>query len=113
MNRSFALHTRFFALYVFILLTFLFTLSGCSPAAPREKPVRRDFFSMDTYVKTVLYGKQAERAADALQAEMLRLDKLLSSYNETSEISQLQKKAAATLSEDTAALLTVSLNLHK
>lgn len=99
-------------------------LSGCFTAVTKETPVTRDFFAMDTYIKIILYepdtdnhgnnanNRIAEKAADAAQQEMLRLDGLLSSYNADSEICALQKKSGAVVSEDTAALLTRSVYLH-
>ncbi len=124
--------------YFFLLFLIVCAFSGCSFLTQKEPNSIRDFFAMDTYVKMILYGPEAEKAADALQAEMMRLDRQLSLYSETSDVSRLHQQLAVPslpgsssfqqtdaprkelltqshailLSEDTAELLTRSLNLH-
>ncbi|MBQ9572852.1 MAG: FAD:protein FMN transferase [Acidaminococcaceae bacterium] len=93
-------------------------LSGCAPIAPdkagkKEVPVARDFFAMDTYCKITAYGANAEKAADAAQKEIRRLEALVSSHAEDSEVSRLAKNRSAVVSVDTAALLSQSLALHE
>ena len=106
-------------LYLCSLLCMLFSISlcGCFFAEPsatqNEKPVTCDFFAMDTYVKAVLNGYDAETAADAMQTEMLRLDSLLSLYRNDSETARLRGTTSAIVSEDVAALLGQSLRLHQ
>ena len=125
-------------LYFFLLFLIVYVFSGCSFLAQKEQNSTRDFFAMDTYVKMILYGPEAEKAADALQAEMLRLDRQLSLYSEKSDVSRLHQQLASPalpqspssqqtdaphkeyltqshtiqLSEDTAELLTRSQKLH-
>ena len=104
-------------LFVFLLSLSVF-LSGCGRLAPnksekKELPVTRDFFAMDTYCKIIAYGANAEKAVDAAQKEIRRLDGLLSAHAGDSEISRLGKNRSAVVSVDTATLLTRSLALHK
>lgn len=95
-----------------ILFCLLLFLCGCSHAPQKEAAVTQDFFAMDTYARIILYGKNAEQAASAAEAEMRRLDKLLSSYEESSEVSALHNRRTAVVSNDTAKLLTRSLQLR-
>ena len=44
--------------------------------------VSRDVFAMDTYMTVTAYGENAEAAVDAAQAEIERLDALLSTGSE-------------------------------
>ena len=125
-------------LYFFLLFLIVCFFPGCSFLAQKEQNSTRDFFAMDTYVKMILYGPEAEKAADALQVEMLRLDRQLSLYSEKSDVSLLHQQLASPalpqvpplqqaddphkehlmqshaiqLSEDTAELLTRSLKLY-
>ena len=49
----------------------------------------RDVFAMDTYMTVTAYGENAEAAVDAAQAEIERLDALLSTGDADSEIAKL------------------------
>ena len=60
----------------------------------------RDVFAMDTYMTVTAYGENAEAAVDAAQAEIERLDALLSTGDADSEIAKLNADGSAELSED-------------
>ena len=60
----------------------------------------RDVFAMDTYMTVTAYGEKAQDAVDAAEAEIERLDTLLSTGNADSEIVKLNEQKSATLSED-------------
>ena len=55
---------------------------------------------MDTYMTVTAYGEKAQDAVDAAEAEIERLDTLLSTGNADSEIAKLNEQKSATLSED-------------
>ena len=72
----------------------------------------RDIFAMDTYMTVTAYGPNAEMAVDQAQQEIERLDALLSTGAETSEVAQINANGGGTLSEDTIYLLERSLDLY-
>ena len=72
----------------------------------------RDIFAMDTYMTVTAYGPNAETAVDQAQQEIERLDALLSTGAETSEVAQINANGGGTLSEDTTYLLERSLDLY-
>ena len=72
----------------------------------------RDIFAMDTYMTVTAYGSNAETAVDQAQQEIERLDALLSTGEETSEVARMNANGGGTLSEDTAYLLERSLDLY-
>ena len=67
---------------------------------------------MDTYMTVTAYGPNAETAVDQAQQEIERLDALLSTGEETSEVAQINANGGGTLSEDTTYLLERSLDLY-
>ena len=71
----------------------------------------RDVFAMDTYMTVTAYGENAEAAVDAAQAEIERLDELLSTGNADSEIAKLNTDGSAELSEDAGYLTERALEL--
>ena len=73
----------------------------------------KDIFAMDTYMTVTAYGAKAQEAVDEAEAEIQRLDELLSTGNEESEIAQLNQNKSATLSEDAGYLVERALELNK
>ena len=59
------------------------------------------------------YGEKAQDAVDAAEAEIERLDTLLSTGNADSEIVKLNEQKSATLSEDGGYLVKRALELNK
>lgn len=76
-----------------------------------QDPVTRDVFAMDTYMSVTAYGEAAGDAIDQAVSEIERLDDLLSTGDEGSEISALNRQGGGEVSEDTAYLLERSLEL--
>ena len=72
-----------------------------------------DIFAMDTYMTVTAYGEKAQDAVDAAEAEIERLDTLLSTGNADSEIAKLNEQKSATLSEDGGYLVKRALELNK
>jgi thiamine biosynthesis lipoprotein len=73
----------------------------------------RDVFAMDTYMTVTAYGEYAEEAVDRAEEEILRLDSLLSTGDETSEVAQVNANNGGKLSEDAAYLVERSLELYE
>ena len=96
-------------IYVAILLIMTAVLiPACKPA---ESKVSESVFAMDTYMQLDVYGKQ--ESLDKLKSEIERLDDLLSSTNEKSDIYRVNQSGTAEASEDTASLVKRSLELCK
>lgn len=105
-----------------LLAVTLLILSGCGGNGPaqevqkvQETPEKvsasREIFAMDTFMSLQAYGERAEEAVDRAVEEIERLDELLSTGNEESEIAALNRTGAAVLSEDAACLMEQSLKL--
>ena len=71
----------------------------------RDASCTKQLFAMDTVMSFTAYGPKAEEAVDAAMKEIERLDALLSTGNESSEISQLNAAGSFLISEDTLKLL--------
>ncbi len=95
-------------LFIFILPLVLMC-NGCS--ANRQASV--SFYAMDTIMQITCYGKDAEAAASAAQAEIMRLDELLSIGNGNSEVSLINKNGCGILSADVSALAEYALTLYR
>ena len=78
-----------------------------------DEEASKDIFAMDTYMTVTAYGAKAQEAVDEAEAEIQRLDELLSTGNEESEIAQLNQNKSATLSEDAGYLVERALELNK
>lgn len=84
-----------------------------APAAPADKESTRYMSSMDTLITITAWGEGAEKALDAAEAEIIRLNDLLSIGLEDSEISRLNAAGEAVLSADSRALVEESLALYE
>ena len=73
----------------------------------------RDVFAMDTYMTLTAYGDRAEEAVDAGEKEIRRIEELVSTGIETSEVSRFNEQGEADISEDTEYLLDRSLELYR
>lgn len=71
-----------------------------------------DIFAMDTYMTVTCYGERAEEAVAAAQAEIERLDDLLSIGKADSEISRINRDGSGVMSEDTNTMVTEALRLY-
>lgn len=100
-------------------------MTGCSVDKEQTKEVmlteqeeameqsQKEIFAMDTYMTVTAYGKEAEEAAEAAIEEIERLDLLLSTGDDDSEISSLNQKGEGTVSEDVVKLLKEAATLHR
>ena len=73
----------------------------------------RDIFAMDTYMTVTAYGEQSEAAVTAAEAEIERLDSLLSTGDTESEIYKLNQNGSAVLSEDASYLVERAIELNE
>ena len=110
MNRKRAL-----SLFLALLLTTCL-LTGCGAgttveeaAAPEQASA--NIFAMDTYMSITCYGARCEEALAAAEAEIVRLDALLSVGSEESEISRINTSGSGLLSSDTAAMVETALSV--
>lgn len=76
-----------------------------------QQPVSRDVFAMDTYMTVTVYGDEAEEALDQAVAEIERLDGILSTGDEDSEVYALNQNGGGPVSGDTEYLLERSLEI--
>ena len=72
-----------------------------------------EVFAMDTYMTLTAYGENAEEAVEAGIAEIQRLDALLSTGDENSEVAQINQNGGGTLSEDTEYLVKRALDIYQ
>ena len=85
---------------------------GSAGDVSSQEPVSRDFFAMDTYMTVQAYGDGAEEATEAAEDEVYRLDAMFSTGDPESEISGLNSKGGAVLSEEAGALVERGLELY-
>lgn len=84
-----------------------------SDEAASDEEATKQVFAMDTYMSLTAYGENAQEAVDEAAAEIERLDALLSTGEETSEVAQINANGGGTLSEDTEYLLQRSIELYE
>lgn len=70
-----------------------------------------DIFAMDTYMTITTYGEKCEEALAAAEAEITRLDNLLSVGNADSEISQINTNGSGEISEDSQTMIEEALHV--
>ena len=78
-----------------------------------EEKQSRDIFAMDTYMTVTAYGEHASEAVEKAETEIKRLDEMLSTGNENSEVYKLNQNGEAVVSDDTAYLYERSEKIHK
>ena len=94
-----------------ILLLTLLLLTGCAGSGEEAQSSTRYLTAMDTVMTLTAYGKHRDEALEKAQAEILRLDSLLSVGSPDSEISLLNNAGSQVLSQEPAALLGSALTL--
>lgn len=90
-----------------------FTEGALETVSQEKEEASRDIFAMDTYMTVTAYGTGAREAVDQAVEEIERLDALLSTGSESSEIGKINRNGGGDLSEDAAYLLTRSLELYQ
>ena len=79
----------------------------------KKRQAAQSLFAMDTYMEITAYGKNSEVAVAAAAAELQRLDALLSTGSNTSEVTRINQQKTANLSDDTAYLLERSQQIYQ
>lgn len=79
----------------------------------KEEEASIDLFAMDTYMYVTAYGANANEAVNAAAEEIERLDSLLSTGDSDSEVAALNRNGGGLLSEETAYLTELSLELYE
>ena len=90
--------------------------AGCVLTYSRQSHAReysRQLFAMDTVMSFTAYGPHGEEAVEAAVQEVERLDELLSTGKEESEISRINQSGTGELSEDTEKILSEGLEIGK
>ena len=93
-----------------VILLLMTSLPACR--APSQ-PVTREIFAMDTIMTITVYGKEAEKAADAAVEELNRLDHLWSVGRADSEVSRINREGAGTISPETEEVVSLGLRLFE
>ena len=92
-----------------VLLLLLAILPGCdSPAASSPEKAEKTVYAMDTVMTLTAYGENGTVGLDRAEAEILRLDDLLSISKESSDIYRLNRDPSATISSETSELLELA-----
>lgn len=87
--------------------------STITSAADSQTPYTKDIFAMDTYMTLTAYGSHGEEAVNAAVEEIQRLEQLMSTAIETSEVAKLNASQGGTISADTEFLIEKSLELYE
>ena len=93
------------------LLLAALLLSGCASDPEAGKSSSVYLTSMDTVMQLTAYGRGRDAALAEAQAEIQRLDALLSTGSAHSEVSQLNAQGSLVLSQDTGDLFQEALTL--
>ena len=108
MNRK---SSKLYACAAMILISGMMTV--CILPNNKNKSATQSLFAMDTYMEITAYGKNSEEAVAAAIAEIQRLDALLSTGSDTSEVTMLNQQKTRILSEDTAYLLERAQQIYQ
>lgn len=87
--------------------------TGKQTKSKAEEPETRDIFAMDTYMTLTAYGENAKKGLDAAVDEINRIEQLVSTGIDTSEISQINKNGKWSVSEDTGYLIRRSKEIYE
>lgn len=78
-----------------------------------EDVCTKQLFAMDTYMDFTAYGENSEKAVDAAIAQVEKLDALLSTGEESSEIFVLNRKGSLEVSADTGAIFFKAQDIYE
>ncbi|MBQ6540587.1 MAG: FAD:protein FMN transferase [Oscillospiraceae bacterium] len=97
---------------ILLLLMVLLILTGCARYG-LKRTANRDIFAMDTVMNLTCTGENTEEALDAAEVEIRRLDKLLSTGRQDSEITILNHTGSGVLSSDSMAMVQKALEIYE
>ncbi len=89
------------------------SVSGAGSDPEAQEVEKRYVDSMDTFITLTAYGSKRTHALDLAEAEILRLNALMSTGLADSEISVLNRDGQAVLSADTAPVVRKALTLYE
>lgn len=89
------------------------TFAGCGfgHAASGEDGVTKEIFAMDTYMSLTAYGDTAGEAVGKAADKIHELDRMLSTGNEKSEVSVLNREGTVRFSDEAMKILLKSLDI--
>lgn len=88
------------------------TLESFNSKADSYTPFSKSFFAMDTYMTITAYGENSQKAVNAAETEVKRLEKLWSVTDENSEIYNINHSfEPVEVSSDTSELLNFGLEM--
>ncbi len=85
------------------LLIVCLLLTGCS-----AKPIKQQFFAMDTLMSITAYGPNAANAVNAAVVRVNELEGILSRTRETSDVARLNREQQTALHPDTFRVLSLA-----
>ena len=77
-----------------------------------DKSASRDIFAMDTYMTLTAYGENAEKGLDKAIDEINKIEQLVSTGIDSSEISQINKNGKGSVSKTTGYLIKRSKKIY-
>ncbi len=96
-----------------LIVTIFLTISLVGCAAPVLEPSQAVVFGMDTVMTVTAYGENSEKAVLLCEAEVLRLDSLFSTTNDTSDVFLLNSSGTHTVDDSTAQLIEIANDISK
>ena len=99
--------------YISVIALLAVCIAAGSALDSQNKEATQSLFAMDTYMEITAYGRNSERAVEEAADEIKRLDALLSTGSQTSEVTALNKDKTGTLSNDTAYLFARSQEINR
>lgn len=101
-------------LSIITFLLFMLSASGCSGLDnSASTPAHRQIFAMDTIMDLTIYGSNKDEVLDMAEAEINDIDEQLDRSNPSSEIYKINTDKTATVTEDTAKLITTAQNISQ
>ena len=102
-----------------LFLAFILGLSACGKEQTGKKDnaditeYSKNLFAMDTYMELKAYGKDSEEAVEKAAEYIEKLDDMLSTGDENSEISILNRQREETVSDECRELIEKALEISK
>lgn len=87
--------------------------SSASTVSSSQNEASEEIFAMDTVMDVTAYGNNANDAVEAAIDEIERLDSVLSTGDENSDIAKINANSGGELGEDAGYLVEKSLELYK
>ena len=95
--------------FVILVLALAIILTGCGAG----RSIGSTIFAMDTYMTLKVFGSEREAALEAAEAEIHRLDRLLSISSQTGEVYAVNTAGGGEVGAEVSALLTAAKEVHE